>query len=849
MELFKIFGTLGLQGKDTFDKDIEDAASKGESLSSKIGKGLGTVAKVGAAAIGAAATAVGTLTKASIENYAQYEQLIGGVETLYGAAYASVEEYAQKTGASLEFAQRVFEDYQGRQQTVLDNAANAYQTAGMSANEYMETVTGFAASLNSSLGEYQWQSANYAQMIVTDMADNSNKMGTSMDSIKNAYAGFSKGNFTMLDNLKLGYGGTKEEMERLLRKAEELEGLEVGQLSIDSFADIASAINIVQTDLGITGTTAKEASSTIEGSTAAMKASWQNLVTGLADDTADFEGLMSNFVNSGVTMLGNLLPRIQVIFNSIPQLIAGLAPQIPVIIQSILPGLLEGAISLVNGLVEALPDILSALLAVIPILLQGVEQAIQALGVALPQIIDTIVNFITNPATLQMVMNAAILLLTSIVNAIPQIVTFLGESLPNIISTIVNFITDPGNFQMLFNAAITALLAIVNAIPQIVTSLLGELPTILNTIIGFMTDAGTYQMVTDAAIALLMALIDAVPVIVVSMVEAAPQIIMGLIQGLINAVPALLESIGQIGVSIWNKFKEVLGIGGDGGSSTVAQQMGDGLTSGFEKGIENLPGKTDDVFAQVGNNVVKNMEATKKQVSTDSAAISDSLTKAGQSANTGFAEGFGEIGTAASTSLTDASAVVTSKTMEINSTLDSQLTTAQSTTEDKFESIKKTASDKMAEMVTAAEEAVQKVVSAFNVDLKFKSVTVPDFKLTGKFDTTNNKVPTVTADPKVIYFAEGGIVDQATVFGMYGNRPMVAGEKGKEAIAPIDTLQTYVSQAVASQNAGLIDVLDRILDAIVNVGENMGGNMREALDGTSLSINNREFGRLVRGVV
>lgn len=821
MELFKIFGTLVLQGKEDFDKDVEDAASKGESLSSKIGKGLGTVAKVGAAAIGAAATAVGTLTKASIESYAEYEQLAGGSKLLFGDAYDFIAK----------------------------KASSAFADVQMSQNEYLQQVNGFAVGLKTALDGDTQAAAELADKIITAEADIVAATGNSQEAVQNAFNGIMKSNFTMLDNLQLGITPTKEGFQEVIDKVNEWNKAngQATSYQIDNLADCQAALVDYVEMQGLAGYAANEGASTLQGSTSAMKAAWQNLMAGLADDSADFGSLMENFVTSGVTVLQNFLPRIQTIFNAIPQLISGLAPQIPVVIQSLLPGLLEGAISLVNGLVEA-PEILSALLAVIPILLQGVEQTIQALGVALPQIINTIITFITDPATLQMVMNAAIMLLTSIVNAIPQIVTFLGESLPNIIQTLVSFFTDPGNFQMLFDAAITALLAIVNAIPQIISSLIGALPQIENTIIAFLTDPGTIQMLTDAAITLLMALIDAVPTITLSMLEAAPQIIMGLIQGLINAVPALLESIGQIGVSLWNKFKEVLGIGGDGGS-TVAQSQGDALVAGFEKGIENLPGKTDSVFAQVGTNITKNLEETKKKVSTDSAEISSSLTAAGQNANTGFAEGFGEIGTAASTSLADASAVVTSKTMEINSTLDSQLTTAQTTTEDKFEAIKKTASDKMSEMVTTAEEAVQKVVAAFNVDLKFRSVTVPNFKLLGKFNTETGEVPTVKADPKVIYFAEGGIVDQATVFGMYGNRPMVAGEKGKEAIAPIDTLQTYVSQAVANQNAGLIDALDRILNAIVNLDENMGGNMRDALDGTALSINNREFGRLVRGVV
>lgn len=169
--------------------------------SSGLKTGLANLGKIALAGITSAVAAVGTLTKAAVESYAEYEQLIGGVETLYGQKYKSAEEYAKATGASLEMATSVFEQYSEREKAVLNNAANAYKTAGMSANEYMNTVNGFAASLTSSLGEYEWQAASYAEMIVTDMADNANKMGTSMEAIQNAYSGFAKQNYTMLDNL------------------------------------------------------------------------------------------------------------------------------------------------------------------------------------------------------------------------------------------------------------------------------------------------------------------------------------------------------------------------------------------------------------------------------------------------------------------------------------------------------------------------------------------------------------------------------------------------------------------------------------------------------------------------
>ena len=188
MNLFELFVKI----------DVDDQASgKLSQISNNLGNGLRTAAKVGTAAVGLASAAITAFTTKAVKSYAEYEQLVGGVETLYGAKYKTIEEYIERTGAAAEYAEQTFAEYQKRQQAVLDNAANAYKTAGMSANEYMNTVNGFAASLTSSLGEYEWQAASYADMIVSDMADNANKMGTNMEMIQNAYAGFAKQNYTI----------------------------------------------------------------------------------------------------------------------------------------------------------------------------------------------------------------------------------------------------------------------------------------------------------------------------------------------------------------------------------------------------------------------------------------------------------------------------------------------------------------------------------------------------------------------------------------------------------------------------------------------------------------------------
>ncbi len=327
---------------------------------------LGSVAKKGlagmTAATGAAGVAIGKLTKDSTEAYAEYEQLVGGVETLFKTSSEKVMEYAN----------------------------NAYKTAGLSANQYMETVTSFSASLLQSLGGDTEKAATIADQAIVDMADNANKMGTSMESIQNAYQGFAKQNYTMLDNLKLGYGGTKEEMERLLADAEQLSGI---HFDISSFSDIVEAIHVVQSDLGITGTTAEETASTIDGSIASMRSAWQNLVAGIGNDNADLGKLMGEFTSSFETAMENLIPRIEIILTRIGEMVTQLAPiiaeKLPEMMETILPPLIQAAGTLIQGLAGALPELLT-------VLTEAIRQAIDSIGHSLAEKVPFLAGLFEN---------------------------------------------------------------------------------------------------------------------------------------------------------------------------------------------------------------------------------------------------------------------------------------------------------------------------------------------------------------------------------------------------------------------------------------------------------------------
>lgn len=387
MDVFDLFAKITLDSSE-YEKGLKNAKSSASGLTglfgkvgsaaSTVGKGIfnvaTNVAKVSVAATTAGTAAVSALTTLAINSYADYEQLVGGVETLYKDSAAKVQQYA----------------------------ADAYKTSGMTANEYMTTATSYAAALVSSLGGDTEQAAELSNMAVSDMADNWNKFGSSADSVQDAYNGFAKGQFQLLDNLKLGYGGTKEEMERLLDDANKLNAAQgkYTDYSIDSFSDIILAIHDIQTEYDITGTTAKEASTTISGSLSAAKAAWANLVTGVADDNANFEQLISNFVDSATTAASNIIPRIEVALNGAAKLIESLVPpimaELPGLIETVLPQLAQSAVNIVQTLVTGISanaaQLIDSAIQIITVLGNGIYQMLPTVAQSALQIVLTLVS-------------------------------------------------------------------------------------------------------------------------------------------------------------------------------------------------------------------------------------------------------------------------------------------------------------------------------------------------------------------------------------------------------------------------------------------------------------------------
>lgn len=528
-------------------RELDSAAEKTANFGEKLKSGLSGAAKAAAAATAAAVTAataaVGALVKSSLGGIGDYEQLTGGVETLF----------------------------KGSADTVMTYANNAYKTAGLSANEYMETVTSFSASLLQSLGGDTEKAAQVADMAITDMADNANKMGSDMESLQNAYNGFAKGQFNMLDNLKLGYGGTKEEMQRLLADAEKLSGVEY---DISSYADIAEAIHVVQTEMGITGTTAQEAATTIQGSVSAAKSAWTNLVTGLGDENANLEQLTGNFVDAVTTAGNNVIPAVEQILAGIGQAVQQLAPilveQLPPLVSSVLPDLIDAGMTLLTGVMEGITAALPELAAVA---VDVVNHLTGAMSENLPLLLE---------ASLAVIVTLA----GGIADSLPELIPTIVDVVLQIVETLID------NVDQLIDAALKIILALADGLIEALPRLLEKAPVIIEKLVNAIAE--NLPKILQAGIELIIKLAAGVIQSIPTLVKAVPEVIGALIAGFANYYKNLLE----MGENLANKVGE--GIKNIGAS---AVQWGRDLIDNFVSGIKNAIGKVKDAVSSVASTV------------------------------------------------------------------------------------------------------------------------------------------------------------------------------------------------------------------------------------------------------
>ena len=525
---------------DDLGDELKESGDEAESSGGKFEK-LGSVLKGVGAAMGAVALAAGAaavkLGKEVISAYADFEQLVGGVDTLFGDASQTVQNYA----------------------------ANAFKTAGLSANEYMETVTGFSASLIQSLGGDTAKAAEVADMAITDMADNANKMGTDLSAIQTAYQGFAKQNYTMLDNLKLGYGGTKSEMERLLADAEKISGI---KYDLSSFSDLTEAIHVIQTEMGITGTTSKEATETISGSMAGMKSAIDNLMAGLGNADADIEMLIGNVVEAFGHVVDNVVPVIENIVKALPPALDGILRAIG----DLLPTLLSTVVDLFTQVLETLLSLLPEL---IPAAVDAVLTIVGALIDNLPLLIDAAVHLITA-------------LVMGLGSALPELIPAAVEA----IITIVQGLLD--SMDQILEAAFAIIQGLAEGLLNALPELIDALPEIIMTIIDFITDnlPLIIEMGIELTVQLAFGLIKAIP----QLVARLPEIVTAIVTGLGKAVGAVFEIGKNIVTGLWEGIKSL--------GSWIADKVS-GFFSGIVDGAKSLLGihSPSTVFAGIGENM------------------------------------------------------------------------------------------------------------------------------------------------------------------------------------------------------------------------------------------------------
>lgn len=526
----------------------------------------------------------------SVKGYSDYEQLAGGVETLFKKS----------------------------SQSVINNASKAYQTAGMSANEYMETVTGFSASLLQSLGGDTQKATEKADTAIRDMSDNANKMGTDITSIQNAYQGFAKQNYTMLDNLKLGYGGTKEEMERLIKDANRVKEAngEMGDLSINSFADIVEAIHTVQNEMGITGTTAEEASSTIQGSISSMQAAWTNLITGLADPDADLDALINGFVDSVTTVGENIIPKIEVIINGTVKVIEKLTPKIiealSGIIEKILPKIVAGAQALLKAFVGVLPQFVKLITKILPDIIKAVASIFKGIVNALPDLVKPIAKAL--PTLIPQIVTALIDMAAYLLKHIGEILQPIIDNLPDIIKSLVSSLLD--NLPILIDGLISMCVQLAQAQPQIILALLDALPDVISMIIDTLLGDCLPQLI-EGLIQVVMEVVSHIPEIIAGLIQAIPKVVSSIVEGLFSAASKIWEAFTSIFSKAWDGicgifenagswFSDIFS-GAAGGIETAWQNV-TGFFSGIWDGITGVFSGIGRWFGKIFTDAVDNIK-------------------------------------------------------------------------------------------------------------------------------------------------------------------------------------------------------------------------------------------------
>lgn len=735
-------------------KDATNSASKMSSVMKGIGSSAIKVGKGLAVAGAAAATAVTALVSKSVGAFADYEQLTGGVETLFGAGGRSVEEYAQSVGKSVSDIQGKYDSLMSAQNVVLENANKAYMTAGMSANEYMDTVTGFSASLISSLGGDTNKAADYANSALVDMSDNANKMGTDMESIKNAYQGFAKQNYTMLDNLKLGYGGTQEEMKRLLSDAEKLTGQ---RYDISSFADITQAIHAIQTQMDITGTTAKEASTTISGSWGSLKAAFQNVLVGLTTGGDMFDQSLDALINTAVTFGQNIIPAIKGALSGVGYLIEGLAPvigeTIPPLINDLAPTLANSAVSLISSLVNGLTqnatqfsECLSNMIIV----------AVAGISTVVPQLLDAASKIVSN-------------LMQGLTNSMPQIVNGAVTLIEGLVNGLVN------NIPLLIMGAVQLVASLANG-------LIANLPRII-----------------DAGVNLITGIVSASYSMMPQIIQNGMQLVVNLAVGLVRAIPQLIAALPRITGAIVKGFKSVnwfdLGL-------QLIKSIWEGIKSIGSEMWNGVKEKTSELWGGVKNVVSEKLNNIKSAYDAHGGGLKGATFAAIEGVKEYYRTGYDAINQLTGGKLGEVVNKVSEKMEAVKGKFSEAFGNVKNTVMTIFENIKNGITEKISAAVNKVKEIFGSIADKVSeVWGKIKGI-IKAPKIVQKGTVSIAGVSTPIPKLGLEWNAKGGIMTRPTAFGYANGKVQMGGEAGAEAILPLRTFWNNLSQYIAESNKG-----------------------------------------------
>ena len=735
-------------------KDATSSASKMTSVMQGIGSGVAKVGKGLAIAGTAAATAVTALVSKSVGAFADYEQLTGGVETLFGAGGRSVEEYAQSVGKSVSDIQGKYDSLMSAQNAVLENANKAYMTAGMSANEYMDTVTGFSASLISSLGGDTNKAADYANSALVDMSDNANKMGTDMESIKNAYQGFAKQNYTMLDNLKLGYGGTQEEMKRLLSDAEKLTGQ---RYDISSFADITQAIHAIQTQMDITGTTAKEASTTISGSWGSLKAAFQNVLVGLTTGGDMFDQSLDALINTAVTFGQNIIPAIKGALSGVGYLIEGLAPvigeTIPPLINDLAPTLANSAVSLisslVNGLTQNATQFSECLSNIIIVAVAGISTVV-------PQLLDAASKIVSN-------------LMQGLTNSMPQIVNGAVTLIEGLVNGLVN------NIPLLIMGAVQLVASLANG-------LIANLPRII-----------------DAGVNLITGIVSASYSMMPQIIQNGMQLVVNLAVGLVRAIPQLIAALPRITGAIVKGFKSVnwfdLGL-------QLIKSIWEGIKSIGSEMWNGVKEKTSELWGGVKNVVSEKLNNIKSAYDAHGRGLKGATFAAIEGVKEYYRTGYDAINQLTGGKLGEVVNAVGEKMEVVKGKFSEAFGNVKNTVMTIFENIKNGITEKISAAVNKVKEIFGSIADKVSeVWGKIKGI-IKAPKIVQKGTVSIAGVSTPIPKLGLEWNAKGGIMTRPTAFGYANGKVQMGGEAGAEAILPLRTFWNNLSQYIAESNKG-----------------------------------------------